>query len=167
MSELEWRPIPSIPPYEATACGQIRHAGVGKPLRPFFNRTGYKRFHFKPRGGGKQQNIMVHRAVAEAFIGPPDGLLVHHKDGDKTNNNLSNLEYVTASQNVQHAYDTGLAKGRTAPRGTREVLCPGKVRIIRDLITIGCNDSEVARIFSIGNSTVARVRKRETWAGVT
>lgn len=57
----------------------------------------------------KQTNIRVHRIVAEVFIGPcPDGYVVNHIDGDKHNNCIYNLEYVTPSQNNIHALENGL-----------------------------------------------------------
>jgi hypothetical protein len=51
----------------------------------------------------------VHRAVAKAFIPNPDNKpMVNHKDGDKLNNNACNLEWVTCTENHQHAFDSGL-----------------------------------------------------------
>ena len=54
----------------------------------------------------------IHRLVAASFFGRNDDLEVNHKDGDKLNNNVDNLEYVTRSQNIQHAVRTGLRKTR-------------------------------------------------------
>lgn len=58
---------------------------------------------------GNYIKILAHRLIAETYYGPSN-LFVNHKDGNRQNNNLENLEYVTASQNAQHAHDTGLIK---------------------------------------------------------
>ncbi|KAG5186310.1 hypothetical protein JKP88DRAFT_240912 [Tribonema minus] len=60
----------------------------------------------------------VHRLVAAAFLAPPSDkkAQVNHKDGDTTNNNIDNLEYVTAAGNTQHAVDTGLLDCRVPVR---------------------------------------------------
>ena len=56
------------------------------------------------------EKFYVHRVVAHAFLGPPpsqEAWQVHHKDGDSANNRVTNLEYVTCSQNVSHSYARG------------------------------------------------------------
>ena len=60
---------------------------------------------------GKRKNVYVHRLVAEAFLPRIEGKdQVNHKDGIKTNNEMSNLEWVNPSENRLHAFKTGLQK---------------------------------------------------------
>ena len=78
-------------------------------LRPFL-RSGYPSVELFD-GSGRRKPVRVHVLVAEAFLGPrPDGLDINHKDGKKTNNWDSNLEYVTRSANMAHAYRLGLTR---------------------------------------------------------
>lgn len=66
---------------------------------------------------GKYKNALVHRLVACAFIPEETGrTCVNHKDGNKENNFVSNLEWCTYGENMKHAYRTGLAKAAATGR---------------------------------------------------
>lgn len=68
------------------------------------------------RKDGKNKMVMIHRLVADAFIpNISNRPCVNHKDGNKHNNAVSNLEWCTYSQNRKHAYDTGLSPQRGTP----------------------------------------------------
>lgn len=83
---------------------------TGKILKPFKNMGGY--LHVVLYNNGKGKNCRIHRLVAEAFIDNPNNLpCVNHIDGNKLNNDATNLERCTYSENTKHAYDNGLAKG--------------------------------------------------------
>lgn len=59
----------------------------------------------------KRCNKRVHRLVAAAFLGESEeGHVVNHKNGDRFDNRVENLEYVTQGENVKHAWDNGLRK---------------------------------------------------------
>jgi len=76
-------------------------------LRP--DKDGYLRFTWNENG--KKTRKVVHRFVAQTYIPNPDNLpQVNHIDGDKTNNNVDNLEWCTQNHNMQHAIRTGLWK---------------------------------------------------------
>lgn len=81
----------------------------GKPLKARKNSQGYLRVSVHKNG--QRKRYFCHRLVAKAFIpNPLDKPEVNHKDGNPLNNNLSNLEWVTSSENKLHAYRTGLRK---------------------------------------------------------
>lgn len=74
----------------------------GKPLKPNINRNGYKYVVFCKNK--KMKTMTVHRIVALTFIPNPMNLpVINHKDGNKLNNNIDNLEWATLSENTLHA----------------------------------------------------------------
>lgn len=76
----------------------------GKILTPTPSGRGYLQTLLTKEGKGKMHTI--HRLVAEAFIPKEsNNLVVNHIDGDKLNNNVSNLEWVTQSDNIKQSYD--------------------------------------------------------------
>lgn len=77
--------------------------------------NGYHHVALKSLKTGKYRHICVHRLVIAAFKGENSQMVVNHLDGNTSNNNLENLEYVTHQQNSQHAVDTGLISRFTKP----------------------------------------------------
>ncbi len=104
MSVFEvWKPFNDR--YSVSTLGRVKgnYKGRGIILRPGITPNGYEGIIMSI--GQKRKNITVHRLVAKVFIGiPEDRLVVNHKDGDKTNNMLYNLEVCTQSHNRKHAF---------------------------------------------------------------
>lgn len=112
-----WKPILSGY-YEVSNIGNVRRAKdgentyAGRMAKPSRSGNGY--MIFGAYIGGKRKNVLVHRAVAEAFLGEcPLNHQVNHIDGVKTNNRAENLEYLTISDNQKHAIKLGLSKAPT------------------------------------------------------
>lgn len=105
----EWRPVPFLNGrYEASADGRVRRSGTKRLRSAQKNRFGY--LHFVASLDGRPVDVKVHRAVAWAFLGaPPEGAkYVNHRNGDKTDNRVENLEWCSFQQNVAHARANGL-----------------------------------------------------------
>lgn len=96
--------------YSVTSCGEVFSHLTKKWMKTPVGKRGYPNLNLMDKNGQPHLKT-VHRLVAEAFIPNPNGLPeVNHKDGDKRNNNVRNLEWVTQRENNLHARRTGLHK---------------------------------------------------------
>ena len=83
-----------------------------KILKQYIGKTGYMQLRLCK--GHETKLWKVHVLIAKAFIDNPDNLpIINHIDADKTNNDISNLEWCSYSQNNKHAYDNGLRKTKS------------------------------------------------------
>ena len=98
--QSEWKPIEGWP-YSVSDDGHVRNDRTGHILKMHEMNRGY--LDVLLCNNGISQNKTVHRLVAEAFIPNPECKpQVNHKDGNKKNNHVSNLEWVTNSENQLH-----------------------------------------------------------------
>ncbi len=95
-----WKDIPGYPQYEASASGQIRSKRTGRILSASPNNKGYLLTTLSLNQTAHR--ALVHRLIMLAFVGP-SALQVNHKNGDKADNRLGNLEYISPADNVRHA----------------------------------------------------------------
>lgn len=87
--------------------GVIKNKKRDKILKPYISSGGYE--YIKILKQHRHYHIRIHRLVAQTFIPNPNNLpQVNHIDGNKLNNNVENLEWVSCSQNVVHGFKNGL-----------------------------------------------------------
>ena len=102
-NKTEWKTVKECDKYEVNNKGEIRHKKRKQILSPRKNSGGYGYVCFIIEG--QRKNFAIHRIVANAFLPNPNGYTeINHKDYDKTNNCVENLEWVNSSQNKRHAY---------------------------------------------------------------
>jgi hypothetical protein len=131
----------------------------------FNNRTGYKFYQlYKDK---KMRNRPIHSLVADAFLIRPDHCdCVNHKDGNKHNNIVDNLEWVTNKYNHEHAARTGLsAKGEKIGSA---VLNEFSVLAIKRILKEGkFTHKEIAKWFNVSRSTVSLIHENKNWKHLT
>jgi hypothetical protein len=106
MSEI-WKQINNYENYEVSNEGNIRNKNTGKILKKYI-RNGY--YSLSLCKNNKSKTVNIHRIVAEHFLDYQENKHVNHKDLNKLNNNINNLEYVSPKENAQHAIKNGATK---------------------------------------------------------
>ena len=105
----KWLSIEEFPNYEISDFGNVRNRRTGRILQPRKNPKGYNIVSLYDNG--LQHTKKIHRLVAKAFCeGFDEDREVNHIDGNKNNNSKTNLEWCTGSENINHAYETGLKR---------------------------------------------------------
>ena len=112
----------------------------------------------------KIKNYPIHRLVAETFIPNPENKpMVNHIDGDKTNNFINNLEWVTAKENTQHALKNNLLNPPVGERSSAAVYTESQVLEAINLLSEGKPNHEVAKLTGIGDRAVSDIRNKKSW----
>ena len=144
----------TINDYEITRDGKVINKTNNHILKPQPNGKGYLRVSI----GGKLE--FVHRLVATKYIPNPEGKeQVNHKDGNKLNNSVENLEWVTNQENRNHAVETGLhLEGEKCPWSK---LTANDVYFIREHPEIDSWD--LAEILHVSEKTIRDAREGKTW----
>lgn len=152
----EWKPVAENDKYAVSSHGRVYSICHTHPklLKSHITRSGYVVVGIST--DGVKKNRKVHRLVAEAFIKNPKKLpVVNHIDGNKQNNNVLNLEWVTQQQNAQHAYDTHLEKRgseHSKSKLTSEEACRLKVAFL-----YGESSTELSKKFGINSNGVVAI----------
>lgn len=171
----QWKPItefivPYINPYYAiNIYGEI-YSSYSNSYLSTFNDKGYIRVGLMTKYG--QKNISVHRLVMLAFVYVPNHyeLEINHIDGNKTNNHISNLEWTTTSQNIQHAYNIGIH-----PKGEnfyRSRLSNQEVIFICEELSKGIQIEEIAKSVDLDNwqeirKLIYSIKDRMSWKHIS
>ena len=113
----------------------------------------------------KKTTKKLHRLLLETFKPTEDkSLQTNHIDGVKTNNHIDNLEWVTASRNLEHSYELNLREPRKGEKNCGAKLTEIQVKELKGLYLTGkYKQKELAEIFLISDSQVSRIVNNNQW----
>ena len=136
-----------------------------KLLKRMMFPSGYEYVHLC-NGKGKTKLFRVHRLVAETFIPNPNNLPeVNHKDGDKLNNNVKNLEWCTNLENMRHSVETGLRNIKGENNPSAKLTVKDVVNIRKEYIPKSKEFGTVAlaRKYGVTNVMIGKIIRNECW----
>lgn len=187
-SVVQWLPVSGYEGvYEVSNVGDVRRCDGyhtrKRALKAAPNHHGYLNVSLSRNCKGR--TFFVHKLVCEAFIGPrPDGMTINHKNGQKGDNRLENLEYVTHAENMRHALrvldviqptrargrkNGSILKPECLARGTEVAtakLTEMDVHQIRRMLASGMKQRDIAVKVGISQTQIWRVKVGLSWAHV-
>ena len=153
--------------------GELVRVGNSRTKKPFkragrVTSKGY--IQINGTKNGEKITITAHRLVWAFHHGienlKPD-MQINHKNGIKSDNRIENLELVTPSENMRHAYMTGLKKGQSGERNPDSRLTEKQVLMIKILAEQGCfTDRELGFQFGVSNVNIKHIKSGKTWSHI-
>lgn len=188
----EWKTISRSTDYEVSDHGRVRRRvdskltrnkriyKKGRMTKKSINSHGYVVAVLRCGMEQKQKAYKVHRLVLEAFVGecPEDKEQANHIDGIKDNNHISNLEWVTRSENVRHAFKLGLNKIEKGENHPAAKLKEKEVRLIKKLLAsdsykLKQNDpkrisqAKISEMFNVTPVMISLIYREKNWSHIT
>jgi hypothetical protein len=170
-----WRVIAKYPNYAVSNFGRVkrikpgRSTNVGRILKLNVYKHSYG-YLVVNLGLGSRANIaskvFVHTLVADAFLKKPTKIVVNHKDGNKLNNNIDNLEYCTNVENTSHAHRIGLIKAK-GENNSQAKLSENDVIEIKELLKSRKKTKikyrDIAKIFGVSIGAIEGISYNRSW----
>lgn len=162
----KWVTVTGFDNYEVSNFGIVKNSVTGIELSPFLDGQGY--MCVKLHNGKERKAFKIHRLVAIHFlpVENADELTVNHKDLDKTNNRIKNLEWMTGEDNVKHAWKNGACA--SGEKHYSAIYSEELVRDVCELIVNGKSNAEITKTLDIKDPHfVSSIRCRRKWKAVS
>ena len=178
MTEV-WKKLiyPNIPDdlnrFEISTYGRLRNKETQHVYKLDILRSGYCSVRVTLGSRKNKIHILIHKAVAYTFLSNKENLPeVNHKDGNKENNNIDNLEWCTSHYNQQHKYDIGLFDKNliSGENNHNSKLTIKDVEYIRENYIKGSRQfgtRAMARKFSVSHPTILSILNYKTWINIS
>lgn len=147
--------------YEINQEGLIRNIKTGKFRKGFKRKDGYVGVQLYL---GKVVNFQLHRLIAEVFIPNPEGKqYINHKNSNRSDNSLDNLEWVTFEENVKHGYESGYASNKGSKNGFSVLKEKDVLEIRRKRKEEKLTYQQLANIYNVSYGCIAGIIQRTNW----
>lgn len=151
--------------YIVTTEGNIRNINTNRILKPKIRKDGYLEFGIYCSKYGKISKS-AHRLVAIMFIPNPENKpFVNHIDGNKQNNHVNNLEWVTHQENMEHAKNHNLIK--RGSNNHNSVLNEDVVEEICKMLEFGYRNVDIANSLGVKSHQVSLIRNKTVWGHIS
>ncbi len=170
----EWKLIEDFPNYQVSNLGRVRSKNPHflskkyRILKPWKTGTGYYEVQFCD-GTKRRRCSTLGRLVAKAFVdNPQQKAEVNHKNGQKLDNHYLNLEWVTPSENILHAYRKGLIPFKGGEKCHLSKLKEQQVleirRIAEENPTYGFK--AIGDMFNVSGACISKIIRRQRWTQI-
>ena len=157
----QWKIVQDFENYLISNLGNVKTVN-GKPKKIVYDNKGYGRVELWKNNKGRK--FRVHRLVAEAFIPNPLGKeQVNHIDGNKKNNCVSNLEWVSPKENIRHAIENNLSSIKYGSKNLSSKLKEEDVKYIRENAGIDKSVRELSEIYKVSTTTIYNIINYKKW----
>lgn len=158
----QWKVVKGFENYLVSSLGNVKtvNGKLKKVVYDSKNNYGYVELWKNNKG----KKFRIHRLVAETFI--PNTLgkeQVNHIDGDKKNNCVSNLEWVTPKENIRHAIENDLSSIKYGSRNLASKLKEEDVKYIRENAGITKSVRELSEIYNVSTTTIYNIINYKKW----
>ncbi|PTK22497.1 NUMOD4 domain-containing protein [Staphylococcus hominis] len=175
----EWKDVEGFPNYMISNCGRLyskthvtvfedgrRRKFEGQFIKIYKSKNGYSIARLSHKGVKKTKYI--HRLVANHFIEKNSGKNeINHKDGNKSNNKIENLEWCTSKENKVHGWQNKLYKPHNNMRGTKHGNCKMSEKQVLEIRKLYDEKKktlkELSLLFNAPHSTIQKIVYRKTW----
>lgn len=149
--------------YYVTDDGRIWSERTQKYLSPQYDKNGYVKVQMRSTDN-KSHRYSVHRLVLENFkpVQGMEKLQVNHKDGNKLNNKLDNLEWTTCEENITHAIQNNL---RATINGASKLTPEQVIEIFRRAWN-GETNIKLGKEFNVHPDQIGRIKNKKSWKNI-
>ena len=158
----QWKIIQGFENYLVSSLGNVKTVKGNFKKVVYDNKNSYGYVELWKNNKGKK--FRIHRLVAETFIPNYDNKeQVNHIDGDKNNNCVSNLEWVTPKENIRHAISNNLSSIKYGSSNLSSKLREEDVIYIRKNAKVVLSVRELSKIFNVSTTTIYNIINNKKW----